>query len=116
MAWSVVKVRHPQEPQTQTIMTALRHRPPAETVLATCSVGAGKTSWTAAFADEVWQLHHVIANPASRAAAVLTAKRRLLRRLRKIQPVAVSKESRRRSLRTDSFSENNRLAGITIIP
>lgn len=35
----------------------------------------------AAFSDAVWKLHHVIANPLSRADEVLIAKRQLLCRL-----------------------------------
>ena len=66
----------------------------------------------AAFADDVWKLHHVIANPFSRADEVLIAKRELLRRLRKSKPAARSGESRRGSLVSRRFSENGRLTGV----
>ena len=66
----------------------------------------------AAFSDEVWELHHVIANPRSRADEVLIAKRQLLRRLRKFKPAATSRESRRGSLVRHRFSEKACLARV----
>ena len=97
-------------------MIALLTYPAAQPALSASSSEGRKQARTAAFSDEVWELHRVISNPISRTDAVLTAKRQLLRRLRKFQPPLASKESRRRSLVSHSLSENSRLAGIMTTP
>ena len=58
----------------------------------------------AAFSAEIWELHHIIADPVSRSGDVKMAKRQLLRRLRGFQPV-LSKESRRNSSGNRGCSE-----------
>jgi hypothetical protein len=69
--------------------------PAAKPALCASSSGARKQTRTAAFSDGVWELHHIIANPASSTEEVKSAKQRLLRALGKSQPGLVSKESRR---------------------
>jgi len=73
---------------------------------------ARKPARRAAFSDEVWKLHDVIANPLSRADEVLIANRQLLHRLRESKPAAVTTESPRGSLVTRRFSEDSWLAGV----
>ncbi len=69
----------------------------------------------AAFADKVWELHHVIASPVSHIGEVRMAKRQLLRELRKSRAV-VSKELSRRSTYGYRFDENRRTATTVTTP
>lgn len=92
------------------LLTDWAAKPPA---LRASSVAAWKRKRAAAFSDEIWELHHVISNPASHAAEVKMAKRQLLRRLEKSLRIVVSKESRRRATRSHRFAENTRAAAVT---
>lgn len=91
-------------------MIALLNDRAAMPALLASSFPAPERTRAAAFANEVWELHHIIASPSSRAGEVKMAKRQLLRRLRKSPPIVVSKESRRKSTRGRRFFENARSA------
>jgi hypothetical protein len=76
-------------------MIALLTYPAIRPALSTSSSGVHERARAATFSHEVWELHHVIANPVSRANDVKIAKQQLLRQLRKSQPAQVIRELRR---------------------
>jgi len=76
-------------------MIALLTYPATRPALSASSSGVHERAPAATFFHEVWELHHVIADPVSRAKDVKIAKQQLLRQLRKSRPAQVIKELKR---------------------
>lgn len=96
---------------TDKFMIALLTYPVARPARRANSSKVRERTRAAAFSREVWELHHVIVNPVSRANDVKIAKQQLLRQLRKSQPAQVIRELRR--LRRSSSTNSRKMPALS---